>query len=217
MQPFNWVWKCDVKKFFDSVDQGTLLKILSLRIKDNTTLNLLKEVIGSFTTVSGGRVGGREAIAYRAPPGWSGMPIGNLTSQIFANIYLNELDRFAKHTLKIKAYLRYGDDFIFIEADVEKLKLFRAQTIGFLQNELKLRVNPKCDKIIKPGYGLKFLGIKFWPSGRTLTRRNMLRTTGKLASNNVASYNALIRKHGNNKQLKRFNWQVCEKLLEGLF
>jgi len=120
-----WIWKCDVKKFFDSVDQEILLKILSFRIKDNTTLNLLKEIIFSFTTVQGRKIG---------------MPIGNLTSQIFANIYLNELDRFIKHNLKQKAYLRYGDDFILVENDSKKLKILRAETMDFLKNELKLAV-----------------------------------------------------------------------------
>jgi len=174
-----------------------LLKILSLRIKDSTTFNLLKEVVGSFTTVPGRGVG---------------MPIGNLTSQIFANIYLNELDRFVKHTLKVKAYSRYGDDFIVIESDLGKLKLFRTQTINFLQNELNLRVNPKCDKIIKPAHGLRFLGIKFWPSGRTLSRRNLSRVRERLNPSNISSYSGLMRKHGNHKQIKQFNWAIYEKL-----
>ncbi|MCC7197406.1 RNA-directed DNA polymerase [Candidatus Peregrinibacteria bacterium] len=186
-----------MKKFFDSVDQETLLKNFSLRIKDSTTLNLLKEVVGSFTTVAGRKVG---------------IPIGNLTSQIFANIYLNELDRFVKHTLKVKAYLRYGDDFILLENDLGKLKLFRAQTVDFLRNELKLQVNPKSDRIIKPAHGLKFLGIKFWPSGRNLTKRNLRRIQSRLNTKNISSYSGLMKKHGNSKQVKRFNWLVYEKL-----
>lgn len=190
-----------MKKFFDSIDQETLLKILSLRIKDSTTLNLLKEVIVSYTTIPEKRVG---------------MPIGNLTSQIFANIYLNELDRFVEHQLKPKAYLRYGDDFILVETDLEKLKFFRTQATNFLNNKLKLQVNPKSDKIMKVHNGLKLLGIKFWPSGRTLTKRNLSRTKEKLASNNVSSYSGLIKKHGNKKQIKHFNWLVYEKLLADL-
>lgn len=188
-------------KFFDSVDQEILLKILSLRIKDSTTLNLLKEVIASYTTITGKKVG---------------MPIGNLTSQIFANIYLNELDRFVKHQLKPKAYVRYGDDFIFIETDVEKLKSFRAQTTIFLNQKLKLNVNPKSDKIMKVQNGLKLLGVQFWFSGRTLNKRNLSRTKAKLASNNISSYSGLLKKHGNKKQIKHFNWLVYEKLLADL-
>ena len=197
-KPFIGIWKCDVKKFFDSVDHETLLKILLLRIKDSITFKLLKEVIGSYTTIPDRKVG---------------MPIGNLTSQIFANIYLNELDRFVQHQLKPKAYLRYGDDFILIGTEAGKLKFFRLQTIDFLNNELKLQVNPKSDKIIKTRQGLKLLGIKFWPSGRTLTKRNLSRTKEKLAAKNVSSYSGLIKKHGNKKQIKHFNWLVYEKLL----
>jgi hypothetical protein len=186
-----------VKRFFDSVDQEVLLTILSRRIKDKTTLNLLKEIIYSFSSVSGG---------------WIGMPIGNLTSQIFANIYLNELDRFVKHNLGVGAYLRYGDDFIIIEHDLRKLELYRAHTVDFLRNELKLEVNSKSDKILKAAHGLKFLGVKLWPSGRTLTRRNLSRACERLAPNNVSSYSGLIKQHGNKKEIKGFYWLVYEKL-----
>ena len=204
MKPFNWVWKCDVKKFFDSVDQKTLLKILSFRIKDSTTFNLLKEIIFSYTAVSGSVPQVAQKI---------GMPIGNLTSQIFANIYLNELDRFVKHTLKVKAYLRYGDDFIVLENNLERLKSFRFQTVNFLNNELKLQINPKCDRINKPGHGLKYLGVKFWPSEITLNKRNVARIKERLATNNISSYSGLIKQHGNAKLTKEFNWLVYEKLI----
>jgi len=191
-------WKCDVKKFFDSVDQEILLKILSFRIKDSTTLNLLKEIIFSFTTLQGRKIG---------------MPIGNLTSQIFANIYLNKLDRFIKHNLKQKAYVRYGDDFILVKNDFEKLSILRTKITEFLKDYLKLTVNPKSDKILKPNHGLKFLGIKFWQSGRTLNRRSLLRATQRLNTSNVSSYSGLIKKHCNKKYQKLFNWMVLENLI----
>jgi len=140
------------------------------------------------------------------------MPIGNLTSQIFANIYLNELDKFIKHNLKIKDYVRYGDDFVLVESNLEKLKLFRIQVIDFLKNELKLTINPKSDKILKMRHGLKLLGIKFWPSGKTLTKRNLLRIEERLNLNNISSYSGLIKQHGNHKRIKQFNWVVYEKL-----
>ncbi len=174
-----------------------MLKILSFRIKDSTTLHLLKEIIFSFTTI---------------PEREIGMPIGNLTSQIFANIYLNELDRFVKHTLGAKAYLRYGDDFIFVENDFEKLKIYRTETIDFLKNKLKLTVNPKSDKIIKPHQGLKFLGIKFWKFGRTLNERSLKRATQRLNNSNISSYSGLIKKHCNKKYQKYFDWVGMEKL-----
>lgn len=140
------------------------------------------------------------------------MPIGNLTSQIFANIYLNELDRFMKHKLQAKAYLRYGDDFIIVETDPEKLKFSRTKTIDFLKNELKLTVNPKSDKILKQTHGLKFLGIKFWFSGRTLNKRSLKRATERLNPSNISSYSGLIKKHCNKKHQKYFDWIVYEKI-----
>lgn len=191
------IWKCDIRKFFDSVDQEILLKILSLRIKDNITFELLKEVVYSYSTIPERKIG---------------MPIGNLTSQIFANIYLNEFDRFVNHKLKPRAYLRYGDDFVLIESEFKKLEFLRIQAIEFLKNELKLEINPKNDKIIKPKHGVKYLGVKLWPFGRTLTRRNLSRAKNRLSLNNISSYSGLTKQHRNYKQVKRFNWQVYEKL-----
>ncbi len=141
------------------------------------------------------------------------MPIGNLTSQIFANIYMNELDRFVKHTLKPQAYLRYGDDFVVIEPDSQKLENFRTKTIKFLNEKLKLQINPKSDRVMKAYNGLKYLGVKLWPSGRTLTKRNFSRTKKRLETNNCASYSGLVRQHGNHKHVKEFDWTVYERFL----
>lgn len=172
-----------------------------MRIKDSTTFNLLEEIIASYSTIANQKIG---------------MPIGNLTSQIFANIYLNELDHFVKHRLKPKAYLRYGDDFIVIESNLEKLNLSRVKIVNFLKNELRLETNPKSDKIIKFRHGLRYLGVKLWSKGRTLTRRNFSRTKERLNMKNSASYSGLTKQHGNFKQIKQFNWLVYEKLLADL-
>ena len=79
-----------------------------------------------------------------------------------------------------------------------------------------MEVNPKSDKIMKVRHGLKYLGVKLWSGGRTLTSRNIARTKERLKPNNISSYNGLIRKHSNHKQLKYFNWIVYEKLLADL-
>ncbi|MEK7524641.1 MAG: RNA-directed DNA polymerase [Patescibacteria group bacterium] len=142
------------------------------------------------------------------------MPIGNLTSQIFANIYLNEFDRFVKHTLGAKAYLRYGDDFIIVESDLEKLNFLRAQAVDFLRTILKLTINPKSDKIFKAQRGLKFLGVILWPHGRKLNKRNVKRVREKLALNNVGSYYGVMKYHANAKKMREFHWLVGEKSFE---
>lgn len=144
------------------------------------------------------------------------MPIGNLTSQIFANIYLNELDRFVKHKLKVKYYLRYGDDFILIHENLEKLNEFRTSVIQFLEDELKLNINPKNDKILKPAYGLKFLGVVIWPNSRSLNKRNRKRIKNRIGFKNVGSYYGLVNKHSLSEFRHEFKWWIYE-LLESEF
>lgn len=141
-----------------------------------------------------------------------GIPIGNLTSQIFAIIYLNELDRFVKHLIKPQTYLRYGDDFIIISDDLNKLKLIRKEVKNFLAENLRLEINLKNDIIIKIRWGLKFLGVKIFPKGRMLNKRNWQRA--KLRSNlqNISSYSGLVKKHSKIKRIKEFNWIILEKL-----
>lgn len=136
-----------------------------------------------------------------------------MTSQIFANIYLNELDRFVKHVLKPKAYLRYGDDFILLDTDLEKLKSFRTAVTSFLKDELKLKINPKSDKIIKAKWGLKILGVTIWPRGRVLNKRNKGRIHQRLSLKNVASYRGIVLRYSNMKKMKKLSWIILEKLL----
>lgn len=110
-----FVWRADVQKFFDHVDHRMLLNLLGRIVKDEKALQLLKLIISSFET---------------APR--KGLPIGNLTSQIFANIYLHELDWYMKQSLKLKRYVRYGDDFILVCPEGEKLETMRGKVIRFL-------------------------------------------------------------------------------------
>ncbi len=142
------------------------------------------------------------------------MAIGNLTSQIFANIYLNEFDHFVEHELKPKAYLRYGDDFILIEQNKERLIALKTAATKFLKNHLKLVIHPTCEKIFKARHGLKFLGVVMRPWERLLNRRNMKRSRLQLSVRNAASYRGLILKHGTLQGQKDFSWEVCEKLLQ---
>ena len=140
------------------------------------------------------------------------MPIGNLTSQIFANIYLNELDRFMKHKLKVKYYLRYGDDFILIQQDLEKLKNVRLSVVQFSEDELKLNLNPKNDKILKPVHGLKFLGVVISPEDRRLNKRNKKRIKNRISFKNVGSYYGLVNKHSLSEFRHEFKWWIYELL-----
>src|SRR3989344_2803886 len=98
-----WILKCDIKKFFASIDHSTLLSILEKYIQDQDILWLLERIITSFsssTHISHG--------VYM----YKGLPLGNLTSQLLVNIYMNEFDQYVKHRLKVKYYIRYADDFV---------------------------------------------------------------------------------------------------------
>lgn len=95
-----WALKYDIKKFFASINHEILLGLIMRKIQDEGILWLIKQIIDSFHSERGEG---------------KGMPLGNLTSQVFANIYLNELDQFVKHKLKVKFYLRYADDFLFYQ------------------------------------------------------------------------------------------------------
>jgi hypothetical protein len=112
----------------------------------------------------------------------AGLPLGNVTSQIFANIYLNELDQFIKHRLKIKYYLRYCDDFIILEESEEKLKNIISRISEFLEEKLKLILHPNKIIIRKYQQGIDFLGyviLPYYKVLRTKTRKRMFRKIKK--------------------------------------
>lgn len=188
----SYIWRSDVQKFFDNVDQGVLFGLLKRRVKDRRVMLLIREVLKSYSTHTEG----------------VGIPIGNLTSQLFSNIYLNELDRFVKHVLQPQAYLRYGDDFVLFEADEKKLKNMKAVTTEFLSDKLKLSLHSKNNLIVKARHGLKFLGTELWSSGRRLSKRNKNRIASRLSLRNTPSYYGVISKHGDEKMQKWLSWQV---------
>ena len=102
-----------------------------------------------------------------------GMPIGNLTSQFFANVYLNELDYFVKHKLKTKFYVRYVDDFVILHSSREQLEIWKRQIGEFLRNELKLELHPDKSKIIPLSRGVDFVGFRNFYHFRLLRNRNI--------------------------------------------
>ena len=142
-----FVLKCDIKKFFDSIDQDILMDLIKKRIGDKNVLWLLQEIISSFA---------------------KGLPLGNVTSQIFANIYLNELDQFIKRTLKIKYYIRYCDDLVILSENVAYLKELIPKIDTFLRDNLKLSLHPNKIEIRKYHQGIDFLGYVSFPHHKML-------------------------------------------------
>ena len=158
-----WALKCDIRKFYDTVDHPVLLSLLEGTIGDNAALWLIREVIKSFHT--------EETLG-------KGLPIGNLTSQVFTNIYLNELDQFVKHDLKVKHYARFADDFVLLSESKFKLEKILPSINHFLEEKLKIGLHPAKVEIRPLSQGIDFLGYVIRPYHRVLrtkTKRRMLR------------------------------------------
>ncbi len=102
-----------------------------------------------------------------------GMPLGNLTSQFFANVYLNELDQFVKHKLKAKYYIRYVDDFVILHGDLKTLEEYKEKINEFLRNDLKLSLHQDKSKILLLIKGVTFLGYRIFCRHKLLRKSNL--------------------------------------------
>jgi retron-type reverse transcriptase len=184
-----WVLKCDIRKFFANIDHKILMNILRKRIADEGTLWLLEQIINSFC------VDGRKV----------GLPLGNLTSQLFVNVYMNEFDQFVKRKLKVRYYIRYADDFVLLHPDRKHLKEFLSQIAVFLETELQLSLHPRKITVKTVASGVDFLGWVHFPDHRVLctaTKRRLYRKFKKdLGNESIASYKGLL-SHGNTYKLK---------------
>ena len=159
-----WVLKCDVRKFFASINHNVLISILQKHIPDQNIFALLEEVIQSFSgTIKG-----------------IGLPLGNLTSQLFVNIYLNEFDQFVKHKLKVKCYVRFADDFVILSEDKNYLINILEIIGNYLENELKLTLHPNKVSIETFSSGVDFLGLVSFPNYRVLRTKTKRRMFSKL-------------------------------------
>lgn len=154
--------KLDISKYFYRVDHDILFNILKRRITDEDVLNLLYDVINDKSMPFGIPEGEKPS---KCPiERWvydKGIPIGNLTSQLFANIYLNELDQYCKHQLKIIYYIRYMDDILILSYDKDQLRQWYILIETFLNEELKLSLNQKST-LNKCSQGITFIGYRIW-------------------------------------------------------
>ncbi|MDP3899948.1 MAG: reverse transcriptase/maturase family protein [bacterium] len=158
-----WALKCDIRKFFANIDHSILLNLLKEYIPDENIILLLKNVIGSFSPEKERAVG---------------LPLGNLTSQLFVNIYMNKFDQFIKHKLKAKYYIRYADDFIIFSENKKWLKEQVLLIKEFLRRELKLELHPNKIFIKTVASGIDFLGMVNFSDYRVLRtkiKRRMLK------------------------------------------
>ena len=154
--------KGDIHHYFQSVAHDVLKKEIRRYISDKALLKILDRIIdhnGIF------------------PPG-VGIPVGNLTSQLFANVYLNKLDQYVKHVLKMKYYVRYMDDFIILSEDPEELRHVLELIEEFLRRELKLELNPKTT-ILAAKNGINFVGYIHFKDHKRV-RKDAMRRLKKL-------------------------------------
>jgi len=152
---YDYYIKFDIRKFFDNVDHKILFNLLERRFKDKDLLDLFKQIIDSYETLSG-----------------KGIPIGNLTSQHFANYYLAYLDRFIKQELQIKDYIRYMDDFVLF-CDKINIRNMIYNIKVFLTDKLKLNLKPPL--INKVSNGFPFLGCHIYKNKILLSKRSRIR------------------------------------------
>ncbi len=152
----GFVLKADIKKYFETVSHEILLSIIQKKIKDNNVIWLIKRILNNYEMQKPG----------------TGMPLGNLTSQFFANVYLNELDYFVKHGLKVRYYIRYVDDFIILHKNKRILEYYQEKINEYLINNLRLQLHPDKSKIMPLRDGITFLGYRIFYHYKLLRKSN---------------------------------------------
>ncbi len=185
-----WVLKGDIRKFFASIDHAILRNILTRHIADEHILWLLDQIINSFSIEK--RCG-------------VGLPLGNLTSQLLVNVYMNEFDQFMKRELHAWRYIRYADDFVVMSDNRKQLEMSISPIAHFLESELNLTLHPGKLFIKTLASGVDFLGWVHFPHHRVLrtsTRKRMFRNlSGTPTPESVTSYLGLI-SHGNTHEIQ---------------
>ncbi len=174
-----WVLKCDIAKFFDSIDHELLQNLLFVKVECPETRWLLENIIKSFEKEKG-----------------KGLPLGNVTSQLFANVYMNVFDQFMKHELKAMHYIRYCDDFVIVSEKREFLESLLPKISEFLGQKLKLKLHPNKVEIRKFSQGIDFLGYVVLPQYtvlRTSTKKRILRRSkNNLSKESKCSYLGIL-------------------------
>jgi retron-type reverse transcriptase len=176
---YPYVLKCDVSRFFPSIDHAILKDLVARKIKDPQVLWLVALIIDHSNP--------QEPVSHRFPGDdlltplerRIGLPIGNQTSQFFANLYLDPLDHFVKEQLGVRGYCRYCDDFVLFSHDKVFLAEARERCQWFLEG-LRLQLHPRKSVIYRVDDGARFLGFRVFPSHRRLARENVARMRRRL-------------------------------------
>jgi len=159
-----YVLKADIKHYFETVNHDILMQIIEKKVKDKNILWLIKIILENHKTEIRGK----------------GMPLGNLTSQFFANIYLNELDHYVKETMQVKYYIRYVDDFVILSHSKKELRDYQEQINIFLITKLCLELHPEKTTICNLKDGVGFLGLRIFENHKLLKKSNVRKFKNKL-------------------------------------
>jgi retron-type reverse transcriptase len=168
--------RADIRHYFQEVNHEILVKIIRRKIQDEKVIWLIEQILANHSVKD------------------KGMPLGNLTSQFFANVYLNELDYFVKHKLKARYFIRYVDDFIILHSSKSWLEVWKKQINDFLNKELKIELHKEKTKIITLSRGIDFVGFRNFYYFRLLKKRNIRKMLSKIYKykNGEIQHNKLI-------------------------
>jgi len=184
--------RLDVKKYFESVDIDILITLVRRQCADACVFAVIKEIVASFSRA-----------------GQKGIPLGNVTSQIFANMYLYELDMFAKKELGMRWYIRYNDDVVICDTNPERLQEMRDTIVEFCISHLRLEIPLKKTSIRKASWGIPFLGYIVLPDCVLLGKKSKQKMFMRARRKNISSYVGIL-KHCASFHLRN-------RLLSGLY
>ncbi|NQT65883.1 MAG: RNA-dependent DNA polymerase [FCB group bacterium] len=163
---YQYAIHLDIVKYFESINRNILKNILQKKLSDKKNLELLFEIIDSSAKI--------KLYSHK------GLPLGNLTSQLFANLYLNELDQFVKHNMRIKPFIRYMDDMLIFGNNKNSLLESAFQIEKFTQENLELSIHKKCFQVLPVANGIAFLGFRIFPFYRKVLPKGLNRFRNRL-------------------------------------
>jgi retron-type reverse transcriptase len=177
----RYVLKCDIVQYFPSVDHQILRSILAHPLRDPDVVWLIERILESGRGILASEYTmqwfpGDDLFAVNRP---RGLPIGNLTSQLWANVYLNELDQFVKRELKCRCYVRYVDDFLLFHDEKQQLHAWKHDVAHFLEG-LRLRLHPTKSVVFPTRLGVDYLGFRHFSAHRKIRRDNVRRFIQRL-------------------------------------
>ncbi|MBC8875902.1 MAG: group II intron reverse transcriptase domain-containing protein [Planctomycetes bacterium] len=171
---FRYVLKADIRKFFPSLDHQILKDLVARKIKDPDVLWLVAQIIDGSNPQDPIVMWFPGDDLFTPAERQRGIPIGNQTSQFFANVYLDPLDHYVKDRLRVPGYIRYVDDFLIFSNDKQHLAETKRDVAAFLV-DLRLRLHPKKSTMFPVSQGIRFLGYRVFATHRLLVKDNIRR------------------------------------------